>query len=201
MNRSWRKIVLAALAPLALVVGCERMVESPAEPALETRVSQRVGQGRGTPVRTALAHPAVVQGIADFRGGVLRVGGHTLTIPAHAVSRPTLFRMEVIAEGFIHVDLQARERDASGAWVVEAGKSFRRPLKLVLSYDGAEVVDEELLYVAWARDGTPGGTLVRQPGAVDRSSKGVVAILDHFSGYIVIGGNRSGEVIDSIVAP
>lgn len=191
MKTSWNKLGFLAIATLAMLAGCDDL-RTPTATAPEAALRSSVTAVSSSQVQLlrASATPTVAQGVVDFRGGYLRAGDHSITIPALAVLRPTLFRIEVIDDGFIHVDLNAYERDATGAWTVDVGPAgFRKPIKLVLSYAGAEVPANAIPFIVHAPNGALGGGYVRQPGNADSRNRWITGYLSHFSAYLGGAGN------------
>lgn len=118
-------------------------------------------------------------------GGVLKIGEHELSIPADAVSEPTVFSMSVADPEHIRVNLSATRISSSGELVNVGKAGFLKPVQLTLSYSTAtEPVNDGELLVLWARSD---GTLEAQPTTVDPATKRVKADLGHFSGYLIGG--------------
>lgn len=190
MKTSWNKLGFLAIATLAMLAGCDDLrTPTATAPEEALRASAAAVSSSQVQLLRASASPSVAQGVVDFRGGYLRAGDHSITIPALAVLRPTLFRIEVLDNGFIEVDLRAYERDATGAWTVDVGPAgFRKPIKLVLSYAGAENADDAAPFIVYAPNGALGGGYVRQPGNADPRNRWITGYLSHFSLYLGASG-------------
>lgn len=117
----------------------------------------------------------VVFGVIGLDGGILTLQQHALVVPAGAVLVPTGFKMELIPNDHVMVDL--------GAYVLgqDVGeKGFEKPVTLTLSYANANVKDPSKLYILRYNEN---GQHEKLPSVVDPVKKTVSAQLDHFSKY------------------
>jgi hypothetical protein len=111
-------------------------------------------------------------------GGRLVLGFDELIVPAGAVDRPTVFRMEREIGSQIVIDLDAHDRQSGN--VIE---TFNKPVELKLSYMFANVSEPERLVVLWLKDGRSDGELVPMPTTVLTKTRHIVGSLTHFSQY------------------
>lgn len=182
-KRSLRVLPLAFLA-VSVALGACNDRDRAADPLQPVRIeASRAAEGKLRKVQQIknVTAVVVVQRIGS-QGGTLVSGGHRLVVPAGAVSEPIVFRMRV-REDAVEVDLTAtgpksdRENDVGS-------RGFAVPLRLELSYSGAESVsDPSRLQIAWVRDD---GVLEALPSTVDPGARTVAAQLVHFSGYTLV---------------
>lgn len=120
-------------------------------------------------------------------GGVLSLLNHVLTVPAGAVSEPTLFSMTVLQNGYVEVELTATPKSLFSRlffWRTVEEVTFKVPVELALSYANAtNVTDPSRLKIMRVN---PDGRHEILPSTVDPASKTVTADLDHFSRYCLI---------------
>jgi hypothetical protein len=189
MKKFLRASVLAALT-LALA-SCESSpVGTPGAggtPAAARATSTSTQDSAARPFRVLPADEATVteRAVIGPLGGVLYFGNHSITVPIGAVTQPTLFTGTQVGNGYIHVDLTARQRDARGEWTVDVGRrGFQKPISLRLSYANASSInDPSKLAVLYLADGTVDGTLTPVPTSTNRIGRWLYARLSHFSGY------------------
>lgn len=193
LNRGGRTIILA-VAVLAL--GCESGTEPAGAPELQddgaasgllggqalqdgSHADGLLGSTLSFANRTVaqLSDEVVRQKIDPDVGGELTLLGHTLTIPAGAIDRPTMFVMSVLAGTEIQVELIAYDPDL---YEDVGGKGFNVPVQLALSYAEAEVDDPESLTIVYI---TPDGDKEVIESTVDTENQVVRAELSHFSRY------------------
>ena len=133
-----------------------------------------VSDPRGLVLDTSLLSVQAL--ISPLTGGTISVLGHSLKVPAGAVTVPTLFTMVVLPTGFIEVDLRALLPDLFGTVIT----TFNKPLKLTLHYRRTtDVVDPSRLVIVHI-NGTEYEPL---RSTVDPTKKTVTAKLRHFSKY------------------
>jgi hypothetical protein len=186
--RRYRSIVRslsAAVVAALLLAGCaerggkgETLLPEAAAPSM---------QGAGSLSKMAGSIPVFdVQKQIGADGGELGVPGYRLVVPRGAVSQPTLFTFQSVNNGYLEVKLTA----TSGGSAVhnDVGQAgFAVPVALSIAYEPAGGVRSWLrLVVAWVR---PDGELDPVPSFINPSAKTVTGKLDHFSQYVVAGGN------------
>lgn len=175
--------VLGLAAILAVATGCEpatapRLAE-PSGPALSLESSDyRLIE---SPIPEGL--PSIeVSKLIGLTGGALHLAGHSIQVPAGAVSLPTLFTMRLVTNGYVEVELTAVVSSISGD-VIDVGENGfgSSTVALTLSYASATNVGDpdDLLILRMLEDGKVEALDV----VVDASGKRVTAQLDHFSRY------------------
>lgn len=196
LNRGGQAVILA-IAVLAL--GCESGTEPAGAPALQDSIASGLLSGQaledgsladgllGSELSFAnrtvaqLSDEVVRKKIDPDVGGELTLLGHTLTVPAGAVDRPTMFVMSVLAGTTIEVELIAYDPDL---YDDVGGKGFTKHVTLALSYAEADIDDPESLTIVHIRTD---GTSEDIPSEVDTEKKVVRAELSHFSRYALCG--------------
>lgn len=189
MYRAWSRIlVLGTLTGALLFPGCDTTTTPPPQAEIlappdsgSDELLRRVTQTLLRPVVPVLRGvgritDGVVSGVVSVAGGVLELDGHSLTVPAGAVSMPTLFTLTVVPGDDIVVDLRAIDV-ATGLDV--GGRGFALPVQLALSYAGSTVSDPSRLVIVRI---LAGGDEVL-PTTVDTTRRVAWTDLDHFSRY------------------
>ncbi len=102
-------------------------------------------------------------------GGVLKRGNHELVIPAGALSKTIKITFTMLASAYLECELKPY------------GFKFNRPVRLVLSYNGAcdDNLDESALKVAYYNPQTQLGVLI--PTAIDTALNTVTVELERFA--------------------
>lgn len=113
--------------------------------------------------------------VIGLDGGLLNLGGHSLLVPAGAVTSPTTFSMELLPSEYVMVDLTATR---GGVDVGEKG--FDKPVTITLSYDKLNVRDPRKLFILRVNEN---GQHEKLRSVVDTQKRTVSAELDHFSKY------------------
>lgn len=177
MKRNWFRTFVLPLFLLSLG-SCE--APGPADVLLPPNVAARTTTTAYYQVPGNDGSTGLATGLIGKEGGTITLGEHQLTVPAGAVSAPTVFTMEIADEKYITVLLTAIQG------TLDIGeKGFAKPVRLTLSYSTAtEPVAESRLLILWVKDD---GTFEAQPTTVDTAGRRVKADLGHFSGYTVGG--------------
>ena len=180
-----RRLGLVAL--LALATGCEnRTATAPDTPVAPQSglLESLLGSSTMSPF-TLITEPTLppidlrVSQLIGVNGGTLTLLGHTLTVPAGAVSVPTLFTMVALPTPEIDVELSATVTDLLGR-VLNLDTGFNKPVTLSLSYARANnVTDPARLFIVYFN----GTQLEQLPSTVDTRNKLVSTRLEHFSKY------------------
>jgi hypothetical protein len=180
MAQSYKRSLLVALVALApAFTACERVdsisgvTESPA-PVVTTQAkpkyTQLIARSSSGTVPTQVAW----EYISPKRKGRLQIGAYVLNIPRGAVKDPTWFRMVVVDNGFISVELDAWSKQGRVT-------QFQLPLKLTVPYADAspeQVEDPAKLLLAHTVD----TEILEVIGAtVDPLSRTVTGVIWHFS--------------------
>lgn len=189
-----RRSSLAALAFVAVLAGCESTSDSglllePKHESEQILISFKFGNGY-TVVAETEESVGVVEGVIGSEGGTLALGKHLLFIPPGAVDGKTTFRME--KEDGDHVRLHLTASRYSENDVGRLG--FKRPVRLMLSYEGAANVsarDIQALSVMYIR---PDDKVEPLPSSVNYYDRWVGTDLRHFSEYGIGWPNLTSTV-------
>lgn len=179
MLRNLTKLAATATLALAMVVtGCENLPDlagpelTPKAPAHSITMVKESDCSAG----------ATLNATVGTEGGNLTLCMHKLTIPAGAVSGPTVFVMTKL-DSEIKIDLTAT---TVGSLVLnDAGaKGFLKALTLTLNYSNATNLPADLstLKIYWIKTD---GTKVEQPTTLNTGTKTVTSYPTHFSEYAV----------------
>lgn len=125
--------------------------------------------------------PLTVSQLIGVSGGTLNVMGHSLVVPAGAVSRPTLFTMTLPRLGYVEVELHATVTDLLGRLIDVGASGFDRPVTLSMTYARATNVDDPRDLVILHKLGNNKYEVI--PSVLNQSTKRLTAQLEHFSGY------------------
>ncbi len=156
-------VLLRRALPLLLIGACKS--DSPAGPNDYTPLV--CGQGNGTSAQAAI----------DAQGGTVTVRGHSLTVPAGAVSARTEFTITEVQTDFVRVEVQPH------------GTKFGKNATLVLSYArcGGNPNGYGDLRIVEVVSGSTKVIRV-MPSQVDSATRTVRTTgLDHLSGYLIAG--------------
>ncbi|HEX6558251.1 MAG TPA: hypothetical protein VF021_02295 [Longimicrobiales bacterium] len=175
------------LVLLAALVGTACDTMSPDRIAAPvTRSADVASSARGVAVvlTQTLQKDSASFAIIGANGGSVSTGAHRLTVPAGAVSEPTIFAIQVLSGSTIYVQLRA--------FNVRTGQPvtvFATPVKLTLSYSQAYFSDPSILSVIYLPNGLLGDKVV-MPSTVNQTNLTVSSWLPHFSDY-TLGENRT----------
>lgn len=185
--------MLGLRTPAALLTLCALLLTS-CEPARVTAPRSAAPAPAGAEARSSEAGSyTLVEGtlplgvdlrvseVIGLEGGTLRLAGHTLAVPAGAVSAPTLFSMAQLPGGLVEVEMLALRSTLAGTLLDVGEQGFAVPVTLTLTYAWADdVPDPARLLIVWRK---PDGTLEPLPSRVDPETRTVTAELEHFSRY------------------
>jgi hypothetical protein len=165
----------AALAALAILAACDaQQTDRLFAPNADLITSTSNIAKTGTLIRGNK-----VMGLVLPTGGSISIEGHTLKVPAGAISQPTWFSMQVVEASVIHVRLKAW-RALDGAAVTQFPNV---PVELTLDASRLEKLDPTGLIIVYLRDGTYDGVREKVPSVVDIDNWTVTGYLSHFSSY------------------
>lgn len=125
--------------------------------------------------------PLSVSQLIGVSGGTISVMGHSLVVPAGAVSTPTLFTMTLPRLGYVEVELHATVTDLLGRLIDVGASGFDRPVTLSMTYARATNVDDPRDLVILHKRGNNKYEVI--PSVLNQSTKRLTAQLEHFSGY------------------
>lgn len=181
-KRTWMKSAIAALAVMLVAVGCDSVgTNELTGPSRDPNADVITYLLNGVQVvQETDATVGTVTGTFDEDGGVLMLGEHKLIIPAGAVDREVVFKMRKSSSA-LKFDLTATSKGSIFTNNI-GSQGFDKPVKLSISYDGANVGDPTVFEVAWLK--LLGNEV--QPSTIDEESHAIVGELDHFSDYALI---------------
>lgn len=160
-NSRRRLTVFVCGMPLLLSIACSSGGIGPREYTL-----LECGSGSG----------ASASGAIGAEGGTVTVGGHSLTLPANAVSSRVTFRIVERQDKYVGVEVEPH------------GTQFNRDATLALSYARcqSEAGRFSTLQIVEVK---PGGTNVIKElgGDWNRGDMTVLVKLEHLSGYLISG--------------
>ena len=179
MTRFYRRLRPVGLVAVALLAGSCDQASAPRDLPLSPSFSQQSGFKL---VKEKLPRHVGLEAsqLIGLSGGSVSLLGHTLTVPAGAVTVPTLFTMTVLPSAHIDVELSATVTDLLGR-IIDVGQSgFSIPITLSLTYSRATNVNDPAdLFLVYIN----GSTLTRLPSTVDQATQTVSTQLNHFSAY------------------
>ena len=118
--------------------------------------------------------------LIGLAGGSVTLMGHTLTVPAGAVSVPTLFTLVALPTPNIDVDASASVTGLLGQVLDVGSFGFKKPVTLTLTYSRAtNVTNPNKLFIVYF--GANGAE--RLASTVNSTAKTVSTKLNHFSKY------------------
>ena len=115
--------------------------------------------------------------IDPLLGGVVSVAGSSISVPAGALSLPSVVALTVPAANTVEVD-------ASVVGVEHA--VFAEPVSVTIDYSrcGQSSIDNRALSV-WYLDPVTGAPIENMHGVDDRANRKITFTTDHFSGYAI----------------
>jgi hypothetical protein len=180
------RTALAALMAALFAAGLDDMssaygafVSASGSAAADTARVRGEASVRLAPLQTKDGRPGaqVIRGLVGPTGGTMDLLGHRLEVSAGGVANPTLFTMVVPPGRAVQVELTAIGV-ASG---VDLGaRGFHDPVRLGLSYEGAEGVAPDRLVLGRIEQD---GSTTPIPSTVDLEARTVWADLQQFSRY------------------
>lgn len=110
-------------------------------------------------------------------GGVVSVGGTSISIPAGAVLSPTVITITIPASNYMEVDISAQGFSTF---------NFQAPVTVVLSYARCNRSDiDKAPLSAWYIDRTTKALIQNMGGSDDKVGRKVTFTTDHLTGYAV----------------
>ena len=115
--------------------------------------------------------------VVGVLGGVVTVGGTSITIPNGALTAPTLLQVTVPASRFMEIDVTA---------VGFTSFLFQQPVSVTIDYSrcSRSDVDQQTLHV-WHIDPNTKQLLEDMGGVDDKASRRITFSTGHLSGYAV----------------
>jgi hypothetical protein len=125
------------------------------------------------PTNQTLSTSAVI----DVLGGTVSIGGMTVTIPAGALSLPTVISITVPASQYLEIDVRA---NALLSFV------FNQPVSVTIDYSRCNRADIGAVpLTVWHIDPMTHQLLENMGGVDDKANRSITFTTGHFSGYAV----------------
>jgi hypothetical protein len=160
--------IIAGVLAASVIAACADETTAPSKPALAVA-------GTRPPTVTRCSQPyGATSGWIGPQGGRLKAGGHTLFVPAGALSAATFITMETPSGTVGHVVFGPE------------GLTFNpsTPAHLVMSYQNCLVTPDAIQKVAYTSASLQ--ILETQPSVSDPATMTVDAKLTHFSDYVIL---------------
>jgi hypothetical protein len=159
---------VAALLAATVIAACSDEATAPNTPAFAVA-------GTRPPTITRCNQPyGATSGWVGPQGGRLKAGGHTLYVPAGALSAPTFITMETPSGNISHV--------VFGPEGLKFNSNY--PAHLVMGYQNCQVTPDATQQVAYTSASL--NILETQPSVSDPATLTVDAKLTHFSDYVIL---------------
>ena len=115
--------------------------------------------------------------IVGLLGGVIQLGGTSVTIPSGALTTPTLLQVSIPASRFMEIDVTA---------VGFTSCVFQQPISVTIDYSrcARSDLDQQTLHV-WHIDPVTKQLLEDMGGTDDKASRRITFSTGHLSGYAV----------------
>lgn len=195
MRRYWKNLLFVPLIVAGVLAGCETTdsasITAPSEQPAEILGLLGGGTSSGytllrDPLLPGLVNSISTSALIDLNGGSITLLGHTLTVPAGAVSKPTLFTLTVLPTGYVEVNLTATLSSVLGLVLNVGEDGFDKPVPVTLSYARAtNVKDPSKLTIVHLKGLLGYRQIEAVPSRVDTAGKTVTADLEHFSRYSI----------------
>jgi len=115
--------------------------------------------------------------VVGLLGGVIQLGGTSITIPSGALTVPTLLQVTIPASRYMEIDVSA---------VGFTSFLFQQPISVTIDYSrcARSDVDQQTLHV-WHIDPVTKQLLEDMGGTDDKASRRITFSTGHLSGYAV----------------
>ena len=192
MRRMWKQLLFVPVLFVTVLAGCEAADRSPLDVTAPQPFLGGLLGGSGASGYTLVEDPLLpgilqavsTNGVIGLNGGQLSLLGHTLTVPAGAVSQPTVFTLTVLPTGYVEVNLTATLTSVLGLVLNVGEQGFAKPVPITLSYARAtNVTDPSELTVVHVGGLLGYRNIQAVTSQVDTTSQTVTAELEHFSRY------------------
>ena len=120
---------------------------------------------------------ATTSSVVGLLGGVIQLGGTSITIPSGALTTPTLLQVTIPASRFMEIDVTA---------VGFTSFVFQQPVSVTIDYSRCtrSDIDQQTLHV-WHIDPLTKQLLDDMGGTDDKASRRITFSTGHLSGYAV----------------
>jgi len=194
MHRFWKQFLVVPFLAVAVLAGCEAADRTPLEVTAPQPILGGLLGGNQVAGYTLVKDPLVpgllqavsTNALIGVEGGQITLLGHTLTVPAGAVSQPSIFTLTVLPTGYVEVNLTATLTSVLGLVLNLGEQGFLKPVPVTLSYARAtNVTDPSELTIVHAKGLLGYRYLEPVPSTVDTVTETVTAELEHFSRYLL----------------
>jgi len=147
--------------------------------ATAPETSTLLGGGSSSPslVECPTTETTTTSAVVGLLGGVIQLGGTSITIPSGALTAPTLLQVTVPASRFMEIDVSA---------VGFTSFLFQQPVSVTIDYSRCtrSDLDQQTLHV-WHIDPITKQLLEDMGGTDDKASRRITFTTGHLSGYAV----------------
>ena len=164
-------LVTVAIALTGLSCG-ERRATAP-----ETSTTLRGGGSSPSLVECPTNQTTTTSAVVGLLGGVIQLGGTSITIPSGALTTPTLLQVTIPASPYMEIDVTA---------VGFTSFLFQQPVSVTVDYSrcARADLDQQTLHV-WHIDPVTKQLLEDMGGTDDKASRRITFSTGHLSGYAV----------------
>ena len=163
-------VVTAAIAFMGLSCGEQRATAPQASATRSDGMSPSLLECPSTETTTTSA-------VVGLLGGVIQLGGTSITIPSGALTTPTLLQVTIPASRYMEIDVTA---------VGFTSFLFQQPVSVTIDYSrcARSDIDQQTLHV-WHIDPVTKQLLEDMGGTDDKTSRRITFSTGHLSGYAV----------------
>jgi hypothetical protein len=125
-----------------------------------------------------------VSQVIGLLGGTLNLAGHSVHIPAGALTESAVVTLTLASNGYVEVEVTALKVSLLGRILNLGALGFKKPVSLTLTYAWASnVQDPSRLQIMRLK---ANGNHELLPSTVDTTRRTVTVQLDHFSRYCMV---------------
>lgn len=166
---------LAALAALALA--CGDPTGGPVEPLAPTEHAAEVKSATADPVECPTNETLSASDLIGTLGGTVSLDGHSIVIPAGALTAPTLITLTVPASNLMEIEIHANDLDSL---------LFEVPVEITISYSRCTRSNlDNATLTAWYIDTETNELLENMGGVDDKVARTVTFESGHLSGWVI----------------
>lgn len=139
--------------------------------------AQRGGNSSPSLIECPSTETSTTSAVVGLLGGVIQLGGTSITIPSGALATPTLLQVTIPASRYMEIDVTA---------VGFTSFLFQQPVSVTIDYSRCtrSDLDQQTLHV-WHIDPVTKQLLDDMGGTDDKASKRITFSTGHLSGYAV----------------
>lgn len=166
---------MTALAVLA--AACGDPSASPVEPLGPTERAAEVTSALADPVECPTNQTRSTSDLIGTLGGTVSLDGHSVVIPAGALTMPTLITLTVPASNLMEIEIHANDFESF---------LFEMPVQITLSYERCTRSNlDHATLTAWYIDTETGELLENMGGVDDKAARTVTFESGHLSGWVI----------------